>query len=187
ADAALLRAKELGKTRVQVFDDALRNEARSRRHTEADLRRALERDELRLHYQPVCDLRSGDVHAVEALLRWEHPERGLLAPRDFLPVAERLGAMVDIGRWVVARACEDRRAWGADVALAINLSARELADPGLADAIAAALDEQGADPRTVSFELTETSIVAEPEGAVRALAALQRLGCAVAIDDFGKG
>jgi diguanylate cyclase (GGDEF)-like protein/PAS domain S-box-containing protein len=192
ADEALLLAKELGKQRVQLFDEQLRARARTRRHSAADLRRAVEREELRVHYQPVVHIPTGEIRGGEALVRWEHPERGLLPPADFIPLAERLGVIVDIGRWVLARACADSREWPRDrrgerLWLAVNLSSNQLAEPHLADDLASTITGFDGDPRRISFEITETSIVEEPEGAVRAMRALQDLGVLVAIDDFGKG
>jgi diguanylate cyclase (GGDEF)-like protein/PAS domain S-box-containing protein len=192
ADDALLRAKELGKDRVQLFDDRMRERARVRRHSAADLRRALDRDELRLHYQPVIHLPSGAIWAAETLVRWQHPERGLLPPGEFIPLAERLGLIVDVGRWVVGRACRESASWPRDhrgerLRLSINLSSRELAEPDLTDRLVEAIEAGGGEPRRLTFEITETSIVDEPAAALRTMRALQGLGAHVAIDDFGKG
>jgi diguanylate cyclase (GGDEF)-like protein/PAS domain S-box-containing protein len=192
ADDALLRAKELGKQRVQLFDDHMRERAQRRRHSAADLRGALERDELCLHYQPVVHLPSGAIQAAEALVRWQHPTRGLVAPMEFIPLAERLGVIVDIGRWVVGQACRESADWPRDrrgerLRLSLNLSSRQLAEPDLTERLAETIAANGGEARRISFEITETAIVDEPQAALRTMRALQELGAQVAIDDFGKG
>jgi EAL domain-containing protein (putative c-di-GMP-specific phosphodiesterase class I) len=192
ADDALLRAKELGKQRVQLFDEQMRRRAQRRRHSATDLRGALERDELCLHYQPVIHLPSGVIWAAEALVRWRHPTRGLVAPMEFIPLAERLGLIVDIGRWVVGQACRESAGWPRDhrgerLRLSLNLSSRQLAEPDLTARLAEAIAANGGEARRISFEITETAIVDEPQAALRTLRALQELGAQVAIDDFGKG
>jgi diguanylate cyclase (GGDEF)-like protein/PAS domain S-box-containing protein len=192
ADDALLRAKELGKQRVQLYDEPMRERARMRRHSAADLRGALERDELCLHYQPVIHIPSGTIWAVEALVRWRHPTRGLVPPLEFIPLAERLGLIVHIGRWVVAQACRESAAWPRDhrgerLRVSVNLSSRELAEPDLTERLSEIIAANGGEPRRLTFEITETAIVDEPQAALRSMRALQALGAHVAIDDFGKG
>jgi diguanylate cyclase (GGDEF)-like protein/PAS domain S-box-containing protein len=192
ADDALLRAKELGKRRVQLYDASMREQARVRRHSAADLRGALERDELCLHYQPVLHLPSDTIWAVEALVRWRHPTRGLLPPLEFIPLAERLGLIVDIGRWVAGQAIRDSQAWPRDgrgerLRVSINLSSRELVEPDLTERLAEIVTANGGELRRLTFEITETAIVSEPQAALRSMRALQGLGAHVAIDDFGKG
>jgi diguanylate cyclase (GGDEF)-like protein/PAS domain S-box-containing protein len=187
ADLALMYAKRLGGGHVQVFDERLRRSAVARRHTESELRRAHQRGELRLHYQPIVDLRSGEPLGVEALVRWEHPERGLLPPGEFVPLAERTGAIVELGRWVIEQCCRDLSSGGLVRSVSINLSARQLVDARLPETVEAALSSCGLEASALCFEVTETALVEDPARAAAALAALRRLGARVAIDDFGTG
>lgn len=150
---------------------------------------ALENDEFVLHYQPMLGLSSGEVVAVEALVRWQHPERGLIPPMDFIPVAEQTGQIVALGKWVLARATRQAREWqaqGLRVRMAVNLSARQFAAPDLVDFVSSTLRETGLDPSLLEFELTE-SVLAEDEASVGILERLRELGVGVAIDDFGTG
>jgi diguanylate cyclase (GGDEF)-like protein/PAS domain S-box-containing protein len=186
ADLALMEAKGLGGGHVQRFDDRLRARAVRRRHTEAEIRGARERGELRLHYQPIVDLDSGGVTALEALLRWEHPSRGLLLPNEFIPLAERTGAITDLGCWVIEQACRDLARSEAG-RMCVNLSARQLADDALPGVVRDALDAAGVPASALCFEVTETALVEDPPRAVAALEALRALGAQVAIDDFGTG
>ena len=150
---------------------------------------ALENNEFVLHYQPVLGLGSGEVVAVEALIRWQHPQRGLIPPMDFIPVAEQSGQIVALGKWVLTQACRQARNWQAEglrVRMAVNLSARQFAAPDLVDFVARTLKETGLDPSMLELELTE-SVLAQDEASVVILERLRSLGVHVAIDDFGTG
>ena len=152
ADAALYRAKERGRGSYEIFDEAMRSRVVDHMQTENDLRKGLQRGELKLHYQPIISLSDGSVAMFEALLRWDHPERGLLPPAAFIPVAEESRLIGRIGRWVLEEACVEAAGWqrlnpdGPPIGVAINLSARELADPQLVDSIESAIELSGIDP-----------------------------------------
>jgi diguanylate cyclase (GGDEF)-like protein/PAS domain S-box-containing protein len=194
ADAAMYRAKELGKARCEVFDAGMRARAVERLELETGLRRAAERDELRLEFQPVVLLNDGSVVGAEALLRWEHPTAGLLPPGRFIPVAEQSGAIVEIGAWVIREAARWAARWQGDRAagepplvVSVNVSPRQLGTPLLHEAVAAALAETGIPAETLCLEITENAIMADPEAGIEALKALKTLGVRLAIDDFGVG
>jgi diguanylate cyclase (GGDEF)-like protein/PAS domain S-box-containing protein len=194
ADAAMYRAKERGRARYQLFDAALRDQAVERLDLELDLRGALERSELRVEYQPIVSLGHDRVVGAEALLRWDHPSRGPLAPGEFLDVAEETGLIVPIGEWILREACAQLARWneiraddGPPSLLAVNLSGRQLADPGLADAVGAAVEAAGLEPRRLFVEITETALMHDPAEAQIALGRLTSLGVQVALDDFGTG
>jgi EAL domain-containing protein (putative c-di-GMP-specific phosphodiesterase class I) len=165
--------------------------SRARGHLALELERALERDEFRLVYQPKVDLRSRRPCGAEALLRWQHPERGMLAPAQFVPVLEETGLIVPVGEWAIARACEDlngwRRAGARLLPVALNLSARQFRLPGLEQRIGALLKAAGVDPALIELEITESELMEDPEHAVRAMSALCEAGIRAAIDDFGTG
>ena len=172
ADAAMHRAKERGRARYELFDEALRGRALSRLRVENDLRRALERDELVLHYQPLVSLRDRSMVSVEALVRWEHPERGRISPVDFIPVAEENGLIEPIGRWVLEHACRQAAEWcrarpdAAPLTMSVNLSAAQVANRGLAETVATALRVSGLDPACLALELTESMLVCRQRGAL---------------------
>jgi diguanylate cyclase (GGDEF)-like protein len=196
ADAAMYFAKAHGGSgKVRFFDEVTRRAARHRVRIESDLAHALERDELVLHYQPIVEMRSRRIVGVEALLRWNHPERGLLAPAEFLEPAERTGLIVPIGLWVIADACATVGRWNRDRApgdhlhLSVNLSPRQLAEHHFVDEVARLLADEGVDPREVrlSFELTESWMAVDAAGEQRRLQALHDLGITLAVDDFGTG
>jgi diguanylate cyclase (GGDEF)-like protein/PAS domain S-box-containing protein len=193
ADAAMYRAKESGRARVEVFDQALATKAIDRLQTENGLRRALEQDELRVHYQPIFGLRTGMVEGFEALLRWEHPERGLISPDEFLDVAEETGLIVPIGTWVLEESCRQLAEWrrrfpsAPPWSVAVNLSARQVARPGLAAVVAEALRGSGIDPSWLCLELTESVLIEATTPALAMLRSLKALGVRLAIDDFGTG
>ncbi len=160
---------------------------------EHDLRRALERSELRLHYQPLVDLTTGTVVAVEALLRWEHPTRGLVPPLAFIPLAEETGLILPIGRWVLETACHRVRDWqrrypaAANLAISVNLSARQFAESGLISDVATILDHAGLDPALLELEITESVVMDQSEASVERLRGLRGLGVKLVLDDFGTG
>jgi diguanylate cyclase (GGDEF)-like protein len=193
ADAAMYQAKKAGRGRYAVYEEGLRTALSGRRSTEAGLRRALANDELRLHYQPKVDLASGRIVGAEALLRWEHPERGLLGPADFLDVAEESGIIVPIGAWVLTESCRaaarlaKARGAGSRFTMAANLSAPQLADPELPRTVRAALAGAGLDPASLNLEITESLLIADTDVTQRALSELQALGVHIHIDDFGTG
>jgi diguanylate cyclase (GGDEF)-like protein len=190
ADMAMYRAKGNGGTGWEVFDRTMHAQALSRLQMETDLRRALQRDELRLHYQPIISLSTGQVVGVEALCRWQHPDRGLIEPAEFIPVAEETGAIVPLGEWVLYEACMQLAAWrrelGVRVAVSVNLSARQLAAPGFADTVRRALEESGLKPRHLKLEITESALL-ESEAAGALLGELRALGVEMQLDDFGTG
>jgi diguanylate cyclase (GGDEF)-like protein/PAS domain S-box-containing protein len=192
ADAAMYSAKERGRSRYTIFDGAMRLRGAERLETETALRRAIERGELRLHYQPEVDLATGGAVGVEALVRWAHPERGLVAPGEFIPVAEDTGLIVPIGEWVLREACRQAHAWQGEygdepLRMAVNLSGRQLADENLHDAVAGALADADLPPDLLCLEITESAVTEDPARAQATLRALKRLGVRLAIDDFGVG
>jgi diguanylate cyclase (GGDEF)-like protein/PAS domain S-box-containing protein len=193
ADAAMNRAKERGRARYELFDEGLRGRAISRLRVENDLRRALERDELTLDYQPLVSLADLSIVSAEALVRWQHPERGLIPPADFIPVAEENGLIEPIGRWVLEHACRQGARWYRDrpdappISISVNLSAVQVANRGLADTVGAALRGTGLDPACLTLEITESVMLAEAEGLGEVLESLKALGVRLVLDDFGTG
>src|SRR5690349_6176967 len=193
ADLALYRAKEQGRGRFQVFDPRMHEEAVRRLRLENDLRLALERDQFRLHYQPVVSLESGRIVAVEALLRWEHPERGLVPPGDFIHVAEDAGLITDITRWVLEQACRQCQYWrhehgdDAPESVWVNLSVRQLAQGGLIRQVSEVLQALRFDPKRLTLEIGEAALVDQLETSLRTLNELNTLGVRVFIDDFCSG
>ena len=193
ADVALHQAKSTGRARHLVFDASIDVSSVKRLDFETDLRRAIGRGELRLAYQPELDLRTGRIVGVEALVRWAHPERGLVPPSDFVPLAEDNGLIVPIGRWVLHQACVQARTWHAryrmdpPLVMSVNLSARQLREPDLGQQIAATVAEAGMDPAALKLEITESVLMEDAEAALSTLHALQQLGIRSAIDDFGTG
>ena len=192
ADTALYRAKEQGRDRYQLFTPSMNAGACERLALENGLRRALAQGELRVHYQPLLDLASGRIFGVEALLRWQDPERGLLVPAaDFMALAELTGLIVPMGPLVLHAACAQARAWQEhshpELRVSVNLSARQLAQPELPGQVEAALLESGLAPRFLELEVTENSISQNPEAARETLGRLKALGVRITIDDFGVG
>ena len=190
ADAAMYRAKERGRARYEIFDDAMRTRVLSRLRQEIQLRQAIDQDELCLHYQPIVSLRDGTVQGVEALVRWQHPQRGLLPPADFVPLAEQSSLILALGHWVLRRACRQISYWAdtaSPLSVTVNVAAKQLADPGLAELVAAAVAEEGIDPGRLGIEITESSLLDETAAPVNALAALREIGVQLILDDFGTG
>ncbi len=193
ADAAMHRAKERGRARYELFDEGLRGRALSRLRVENDLRRALERDELALAYQPLVSLADRSIVAVEALIRWQHPERGLVSPADFIPVAEDNGLIEPIGRWVLHRACRQAAQWYRErpdeppISISVNLSAVQITARSLPDTVEAALRGSGLDPECLTLELTESVMVGDQDGLTETLRALKSIGVRLVLDDFGTG
>ena len=189
ADLALYRAKETGKGRSQVYEPKMHTAVVDRMELESGLTKALRTDELALHFQPIVELATGSLAGLEALVRWRHPQRGLLLPNDFVPIAEDGRLMVPLGRWVLHKACEEITRWGGPptAALSVNVSTAQLHDTNLRDDVAAALDQCGLDPQRLVLELTETAFMTDIAAAGDRLTQLKELGIRIAIDDFGTG
>ena len=193
ADAALYRAKDQGRGRHEVFDSAMRVRTLERLSLENDLRRALDRRQLRIRYQPLVSLRDGSISSIEALVYWEHPERGLVEPSTFIPVAEESGLIGPIGEWVLCEACRQACEWHAaspdspPLELSVNLSARQITQRDLPGMVARTLRDTGLDPKCLCLEITESVILGDSEGANRTLRALLSLGVGLVLDDFGTG
>jgi len=192
ADMAMYLAKRDGKACVRRFEPALHHAALDRLELEADLRRALHRDEFAVLYQPIVELETDRISGFEALVRWQHPRRGLLGPLEFIPLAEETGLIIEIGRWVLERACRQAREWqqkhhALDLTISVNLSARQLRDARLVADVAATLRDTGLAPRSLTLEITETVLMDNSGGAIDPLHQLKALGVRLAIDDFGTG
>jgi diguanylate cyclase (GGDEF)-like protein/PAS domain S-box-containing protein len=190
ADAAMYAAKDRGRARVEMYDAGARDRAVKYLRTGNELHRALERGEMRVFYQPIMSLETSRISGFEALVRWAHPERGLVGPDQFIPLAEETGLVVPIGSFVLEAACAQAAAWhaaGAPVSISINLSPRQLAEPTLPHTIASVLDRTHVDPNLVWLEITETTLMRDAESAVSILRALTALGVHLAVDDFGTG
>ena len=190
ADAAMYRAKSRGRARTELFDEVSRTHTVNRLALESALHGAVEREEFRLHYQPKVSLDSGRVAGFEALLRWEHPTRGLLAPDEFIGVAEDSGLIVPIGRWVLMEAARQAAEWfgsrGAQL-MCVNLSARQFAQPDIVDVVGQAIRSSGVHPTSLCLEITETVVMEQTHATIATLGELKKLGVRLAIDDFGTG
>jgi diguanylate cyclase (GGDEF)-like protein len=193
ADLAMYTAKGSGKNRFELYAPEMHSTVVDRLELENELRRALERDELRVHYQPVVGLSSGVVHSLEALVRWQHPERGLLGPDVFITVAEECGLIEPLGRWVLREACLQVQRWHdahpglPDLSVSVNVSPRQLRDPKVVDDDAAIVAETGVEPARLTLEITEGAMMGDAEVALVHLTALKALGLRLAVDDFGTG
>jgi EAL domain-containing protein (putative c-di-GMP-specific phosphodiesterase class I) len=191
ADAAMYRAKDGGRNNFQFFTSEMNERINERLSLENALRRALERKEFLLHFQQKIDLRSGAIAGAEALVRWSHPELGLLRPERFIPLAEETGLIVQIGEWVMRETCRQTRAWldqGLRPGLvSVNLSARQFRQDGLVRAVSRILEETGIDSRHLEIELTESMVMHNVTTAIATLHGLKSLGIALSVDDFGTG
>ena len=191
ADSALFKAKNNGRSGYALYTEELTAHAQQRVETASELRRALEQEELRVYYQPVHDLLSGAMIGVEALVRWQHPERGLVPPGEFIPIAERTGLIAEIDAWVMRQACQQMVQWQADgkelAFVAVNVSSRLFAHRNLYQLVAQVLHETGLDPARLEVEVTESAVMDDPEVALEQLHRLRELGLQLAIDDFGTG
>lgn len=189
AESAATRAKTEGRDRIETFDDGMHAHAQQRLRTELELAGACHRGEMRLHYQPVYSLREQRVTGLEGLVRWQHPERGLVAPLEFIPLAEETGLIRQIGEWVMEEAFQQCAEWnkeGADVIVGVNISARQISQAGFVDSVAALLDRFAPYVRT-HFEITESVLMADPEGSTAKMHELRALGVRIGLDDFGTG
>jgi diguanylate cyclase (GGDEF)-like protein/PAS domain S-box-containing protein len=193
ADAAMYQAKKRGGGSVEVFGEAMRVRVLDRMNTEHSLHRALERSELKLFYQPVVEIKGSRAVGVEALLRWDHPDQGLVTPNRFIPVAEESGLIIPIGAWVLQEACRQLRRWqvkrygGLQGAVEVNLSARQVDDPQIVATVEQILSETGLNPSYLTLEITESALMNDAAAALSVLRALKELGVTLAIDDFGTG
>jgi diguanylate cyclase (GGDEF)-like protein len=190
ADTAMYCAKDGGRNGYQFFTPEMNARAVERQWIETGLRRALDRQQFVLHYQPKMNLETGAMSGAEALIRWRHPERGLILPTQFVPIAEDSGLILQIGRWVLREACREARTWidaGRPMAVAVNISAVELRDPDFLDHVCAALKENRLEPRYLELELTESVLMQHTGSTASVLQTLRDMGVQIAIDDFGTG
>ena len=190
ADVAMYVAKGKGKARYQLFEPSMHTAALRRLEVKADLRRAVEKDEFVLHYQPIVSLNGGALLGMEALVRWNHPERGLLPPLDFISVAEQSGLITPLGRWVLREACRQATKWplsNPSISLSVNVSTTQFQQPGLVEDVANALWDSGLDPSILTLEITESVLVHDTDAVIEKLHRLKDFGVKVAIDDFGTG
>jgi diguanylate cyclase (GGDEF)-like protein len=191
ADSAMYRAKARGGNRCFVFEPQMLSLSLERLELETALRRGLREDRFVVHYQPLFDIHTGRIYGLEALVRWNHPERGLLHPNYFIPVAESSGIIIELGGWVLREACMQVQSWreerGIDLVISVNFSARQLHEPGIVEQVAAVLQESGLPARLLEIEITESVAVGDFDRTVEILNQLRALGVRIAIDDFGTG
>jgi diguanylate cyclase (GGDEF)-like protein/PAS domain S-box-containing protein len=193
ADTAMYQAKRLGRARYEIFEDTMHERAMQLLQIETDLRRAVKRSEFRLFYQPIVSLATGQIVGLEALVRWQHPERGMIAPMDFIPIAEETGLIVPIGQWVLTQACRQLLAWqqrglvGTDGWVSVNLSARQLTQPDLVKQVEKTLWQTGLEPSCLKLEITESAVMENSERVVEVMHRLDALGVLLSMDDFGTG
>ena len=193
ADMAMYRAKTGGRSRYEMFDRAMHTQAIERLQRETDLRHAVERQELSVHFQPIISLPAGTIVGAEALVRWTHPTRGRVSPAEFIPLAEEMGLILPIGKYVLIEACRQMREWQdmvggvAELTIGVNLSAKQFNQPNLLDQVGSALQQTRLPPHLLKLEITETAIIDNPEAATRVLGELKQLGVQIHMDDFGTG
>ncbi|MGB0112107.1 MAG: GGDEF domain-containing phosphodiesterase, partial [Ilumatobacteraceae bacterium] len=189
ADVAMYEAKRAGKSQIKIFDPAMRLSATRHLEFRSDLASAIDRDQFRLVFQPIVDLATRRVVGAEALLRWHHPTRGAVAPSEFIPIAERAGLIIPIGKWVLEHSVQAAARWQANgpQQVSVNVSALQIRSPDFVSHVEAALAASGLDPHRLTLEITETLLVEEIESASSNLAELRALGVLIAIDDFGTG
>ncbi len=188
ADTALYRAKLAGRNRVELFDDTLRREVTERLMLERDLRMAFDRKQFRLQYQPLVNLLTNKVSGAEALLRWDHPVKGVIMPDSFIPAAEESGLIIAVGKWVLEQACSQAVSWGnQDSTISVNVSGRQLQDPDFVTMVVDILERTGLNPDRLCLEITESVLIEDGEKAAQRLSQLRRLGVHIALDDFGTG
>ncbi|MFN8526452.1 MAG: EAL domain-containing protein [Chloroflexota bacterium] len=193
ADVAMYRAKANGKSRFEVFDVSMTARASERLELETSLRKALERNEFRVYYQPIIDIQAQRIEGFEALVRWKHPERGLISPLEFIPLAEETGLIVPIGEWILGEACRQMTDWQSrfsgygDLSLSVNLSGTQLQHPGLVASVARVLQDTRFFPSRLKLEITESVMMRDVEATIGRLSELRELGVDLAVDDFGTG
>lgn len=191
ADTAMYRAKESGRNNIQFYAHDMHARSLERLTMEQGLRHALARQELEIYYQPQLDLRQGRIIGVEALLRWQHPQRGLISPLDFVPLAEETGLIESIGEWVLRTACKQAKTWQQSILptlrMAVNLSPRQFLRPGMVSMVAQILRETGLEPRYLDLEITESLLMKDVQGSIMTMHALKAIGVRLSIDDFGTG
>ena len=187
ADMALYRAKSEGRGTYHFFQPEMDAQMQARRSLELDLRKALLAGEFELYYQPMIDLKSDKVCGFEALVRWNHPERGLIGPDDFIPVAEEIGLIVPIGDWVLKQACRDAMTWPGKLTVAVNLSAVQFRNPTLALSVVGALGASGLPASRLELEITETVLLQDDKAVLDVLHQIRALGVRISMDDFGTG
>jgi len=187
ADMALYDAKADGRGTFRFFELEMNTRMRVRRELEMDLRKALATEQFELHYQPLVVLKTNDVNAFEALLRWNHPTRGMISPADFIPVAEETGLIVPLGEWVLKAACNEAVDWPDHIKVAVNLSPAQLNSRNLVSMVTAALNESGMSPHKLQLEITETVLLQNTFTTLATLHELRKMGVQIALDDFGTG
>jgi predicted signal transduction protein with EAL and GGDEF domain len=193
ADTAMYRAKALGKARYEIFDKGMHDRATKLLQLETDLRRAMERDEFFVFYQPIMSLETGGLRGFEALVRWRHPEQGFIPPSDFIPVAEETGMIVQLGEYVLREACRQMRHWEVvlpsdpPLFMSVNLSVKQFSQPNLVETVAAILRETRLDSKNLKLEITESAVMENVETATELLNRLRALGLRISMDDFGTG
>lgn len=193
ADTAMYCAKALGKAQSQVFDARMHARALTLLEIESDLRRAMEREELEVHYQPIVALESGRISGFEALVRWPHPERGMISPTDFIPIAEETGLVIQIDRWVLKQACLQMRRWQealphtGQMKISVNLSCKQFMQPTIVEQVLETLRETGLDPSSLKLEITESVMMERGDYAMSVLEQLSKAGIELSLDDFGTG
>jgi EAL domain-containing protein (putative c-di-GMP-specific phosphodiesterase class I) len=187
ADLALYRAKGDGRGTFRFFEPVMDLQMQTRRVMEQDLRKALPAGEFELHYQPVVNLASNEISGFEALIRWNHPTKGMISPAAFIPLAEEIGFIVPMGEWVVRQACTTAAQWPDNLHIAVNISAVQFRNPGLMQVIIGALAASGLHPSRLEIEITETVLLHNKEATLAVLHQLRELGIRIAMDDFGTG
>jgi predicted signal transduction protein with EAL and GGDEF domain len=187
ADMALYRAKSDGGGVHRFFEREMDRQAQKRRDMELDLRRAFANGEFEIHYQPLVDLAADRISGFESLLRWRHPEKGMISPADFIPVAEDIGLIVSLGEWVLRKACTEAVKWPADIKVAVNLSPVQFRSRNLVQVVISALAHSGLSPLRLELEITESLFLAETEANLAILHQLRELGVSISMDDFGTG
>lgn len=187
ADLALYRAKSVGRGVHLVFEPEMGRSLQERSALETDLRAALAKEEFQLHYQPFVNLAKQEVVGFEALLRWQHPQRGMIPPAEFIALAEETGLIIPLGTWALQKACAEAARWPGDIKVAVNLSPVQFRSSTLALNVAAALATTGLPPKRLELEITETVMLQDTQATLTTLATLQQLGVAIALDDFGTG
>jgi len=191
ADAAMYAAKQHGRNKVQSYVPGMNAGTQEKVRLESELHTALERGQFELYFQPKVDIRSGAVNSAEALVRWRHPELGMVPPGDFIPLAEECGLIARIGEWVVREACRQAKQWQADgipaLRIAVNLSASQFRASTLVESIQQALQDTGLEPRMLELEITESAVMSDPEESIRTLERLSEMGVLISVDDFGTG